>query len=97
VGILVSGNTHQNFIRGIRVKVLGRKYYVKSERHMMNTWVLDLDCGHTKLIRSNSANYARAEIVRNTLCDECDNPKKKNKPTPKKLQQLATYIIENNL
>jgi len=64
---------------------------------MMNTWVLDLDCGHTKLIRSNSANYARAEIVRNTLCDECDNPKKKNKPTPKKLQQLATYIIENNL
>jgi len=79
------------------VKVLGRKYYRKSERHVANTWVLDLDCGHTKLIRSNSANYARAEIVRNTMCDICDNPKKRAMPTPKKLQDLATYIIENDL
>jgi hypothetical protein len=79
------------------VKVLGRKYYRKSKSQITSTWVLDLDCGHTKLLRANSANYARAEVVRNTLCDVCDNPKKKNKPTPKKLQQLATYIIENNL
>jgi len=64
---------------------------------MTNTWALDLDCGHTKLIRATSANYARAEVVRNALCDVCDNPKKRALPTPKKLQDLATYIIENDL
>lgn len=79
------------------MKVLSRRYYRKSKSQMTNTWVLDLDCGHSKLLRPNCGNYARAEVVRNTLCDVCDNPKNKVKPTPKKLQQLATYIIENNL
>ena len=77
------------------MKVLGRKYYRKSKSQITNTWVLDLDCGHTKLLRANSANYARGEVVRNTLCDVCDTPKKKN--TPRSLEKLANYIIENDL
>lgn len=79
------------------MKVLDRKYYRKSDRHLANTWALELDCGHTKLLRSTSANYVRGELVRNTMCEICDNPKKRAIGTPKKLQDLATYIIENDL
>ena len=76
------------------MKVLGRKYYRKSKSQLTNTWVLDLDCGHSKLLRANSGNYARAEIVRNVLCDICDKPKIRKL---KNLKNLANYVVENDL
>ena len=76
------------------MKVLDRKYYVKSERHVTNTWILHLDCGHSKLLRPSSGNYARAEIVRNVLCDICDKPKTRKLTS---LKKLANYVVDNDL